>query len=202
MVWNGLTALPPVSCDENCPVTNGTFWPTTISASSLSSVTRLGVERMLLLASEDSARIRTAKSVPSSSSEMPPIDSPVPMLVGSEAMPTMFDPAPPKLVSAAGPSSSVASAANCTPSSRALSSDSSAMIASTSTCARRMSSWRTICSRSRSRSGGPVTISELVFGSAWMMTCSAPVLPAPSSPPPSWPSLTPCRMPTRSSALA
>ena len=29
------------------PVTKGTFWPTTIFASSLSSVTRFGVERML-----------------------------------------------------------------------------------------------------------------------------------------------------------
>jgi hypothetical protein len=47
MVWNGLTEplLAPVLV--NCPVTNGTFWPMTMRASSLSSVSRLGVDRML-----------------------------------------------------------------------------------------------------------------------------------------------------------
>jgi hypothetical protein len=34
----------------NCPVTKGTFLPTTILASSLSSVIRLGVLTMLVLA--------------------------------------------------------------------------------------------------------------------------------------------------------
>ena len=38
---------PPVPVLVNEPVTKGTFWPTTILASSLSSVTRFGVDRML-----------------------------------------------------------------------------------------------------------------------------------------------------------
>ena len=48
MVWNGLVLAVPVLV--NWPVTNGTFWPMTILASSLSSVSRLGVDRMLPLA--------------------------------------------------------------------------------------------------------------------------------------------------------
>ena len=47
MVWNGLTEplLAPVLV--NWPVTKGTFWPITILASSLSSVSRFGVDSML-----------------------------------------------------------------------------------------------------------------------------------------------------------
>src|SRR5882757_6205089 len=37
------------------PVTTGTFWPTTIFASSLSSVMRLGVDKMFASADVDSA---------------------------------------------------------------------------------------------------------------------------------------------------
>ena len=47
-VWNGLTVLPLVPVLVKLPVTKGTFWPTTILASSLSSATRLGVDRMLV----------------------------------------------------------------------------------------------------------------------------------------------------------
>ena len=48
IVWNGLVVAVPVFV--NWPVTNGTLLPTTILASSLSSVTRFGVEAMLVLA--------------------------------------------------------------------------------------------------------------------------------------------------------
>ena len=47
IVWNGLVVAVPVCV--NWPVTNGTLLPTTILASSLSSVTRFGVETMLVL---------------------------------------------------------------------------------------------------------------------------------------------------------
>ena len=47
IVWNGLVVAVPVLV--NWPVTNGTFWPTMIFASSLSSVIRFGVETMLVL---------------------------------------------------------------------------------------------------------------------------------------------------------
>src|SRR5450830_1364960 len=46
MVWNGLEELLLVVVYE--PVTKGTFWPTTILASSLSSVITLAVDRMLV----------------------------------------------------------------------------------------------------------------------------------------------------------
>ena len=47
IVWNGLTVpLLPVELLVKVPVTKGTFWPITILASSLSSVSRLGVDRM------------------------------------------------------------------------------------------------------------------------------------------------------------
>ena len=45
-VLNGLTAPLPVPVLVNEPVVNGTFEPITILASSLSSATRLGVDRM------------------------------------------------------------------------------------------------------------------------------------------------------------
>ena len=48
IVWNGFDSRVPVLV--NWPVTNGTLLPTMILASSLSSVTRFGVEVMLVLA--------------------------------------------------------------------------------------------------------------------------------------------------------
>ena len=48
IVWNGLVSAPPVWV--NWPVTNGTLLPTMILASSLSSVTRFGVDMMLVFA--------------------------------------------------------------------------------------------------------------------------------------------------------
>jgi hypothetical protein len=47
MVWNGLTVPLLELLLVYWPVTKGTFWPITILASSLSSVSRLGVDRML-----------------------------------------------------------------------------------------------------------------------------------------------------------
>ncbi len=46
MVWNGLAAAPPAG-GRNWPVMNGTLAPTTMRASSLSRVIRLGAETML-----------------------------------------------------------------------------------------------------------------------------------------------------------
>ena len=48
IVWNGFESAVPVLV--NWPVTNGTLLPTMILASSLSSVTRFGVDMMLVLA--------------------------------------------------------------------------------------------------------------------------------------------------------
>ena len=54
IVWNGLVVEVPVLV--KLPVMNGTFWPTTIFASSLSSVTRFGVDRMFVPVVLSSAR--------------------------------------------------------------------------------------------------------------------------------------------------
>ena len=47
MVWNGLTAPLLLLLAVYWPVTKGTFWPMTILASSLSSVSKLGVDSTL-----------------------------------------------------------------------------------------------------------------------------------------------------------
>ena len=60
MVWNGLTAAPAVPVLVNWPVMKGTFSPTTILASSLSSVIRFGVLTMLAFACVCSMRAMAA----------------------------------------------------------------------------------------------------------------------------------------------
>jgi hypothetical protein len=62
IVWNGVAVVAAPVC-AYWPVMNGTFWPMTIFASSLSSVRRFGVERMFALASDSSARARKARFV-------------------------------------------------------------------------------------------------------------------------------------------
>ena len=52
IVWNGFTVVD-VPVVAYWPVMNGTFWPTMIRASSLSSVSSVGVDRMLAFASLD-----------------------------------------------------------------------------------------------------------------------------------------------------
>ena len=65
IVWNGFTLpLLPLPVFVNCPVRNGTSWPTLISASSLSSVTICGVETMFVSASPRSAFSIAAQLVP------------------------------------------------------------------------------------------------------------------------------------------
>ena len=62
MVWKGLIApAPPVEVNE--PVIKGTFWPMMIRASSLSSVTRLGVARIFAPASVSRARARKPRLI-------------------------------------------------------------------------------------------------------------------------------------------
>jgi hypothetical protein len=56
IVWNGCT-VDDEPVVEYWPVTSGTFCPTMIRASSLSSVSSVGVDRMFAFASLDSARI-------------------------------------------------------------------------------------------------------------------------------------------------
>ena len=135
MVWKGLSLLP-----ESCwPVTNGTFEPTTISASSLSSVTMLGVERILLSASDAIARTRNPKSISPVPKRPSANDRPAPSEAGGAppaadaAIPNTPSVAPPRLVKPMGTSLSVPSNRKLIPNSRVLSSVISAMTASTST---------------------------------------------------------------------
>ena len=93
IVWKGL-ATPPALGGKEVPVMNGTFWPTTILASALSSVMRLGVDRMFAKPRDSRARANAPKPVmmvPSGSLSWPrkPSSSP-PALgnVGGTAPPT------------------------------------------------------------------------------------------------------------------
>ena len=177
MVWKGLS----LAVDSCVPVTNGTFAPTTISASSLSRVTMLGVERILLSASDAMARTRNPKSIspeanlPSASDKPAPSDEGTPVVAIEPAMPNALSVAPPRLVKPIGASLSLPSSRKLIPNSRVLSSVISAITASTSTCARRISSCLITASIFCISSGGAVMISALVFGSACMSTLDSPV---------------------------
>ena len=108
-VWNGLVVAPPPDGVMNWPVMKGTFWPTTMRASSLSSVRMFGVDRMLAFDIVSSARARTCRLliVPTPGNVIcpraTPIARPRPMVAGFCATPRMFWPAPPKLVPASAP---------------------------------------------------------------------------------------------------
>ena len=177
MVWKGLSLLVE-SC---CPVTKGTFAPTTISASSLSRVTILGVERILLSASEAIALTRNPKSIspdanlPSASDRPAPSDEGTPVVAIELAMPSAPSVPPPRFEKPIGASLSLPSSRKLIPNSRVLSSVISAITASTSTCARRISSCLITASMFCISSGGAVMIRALVFGSACISTLDSPV---------------------------
>ena len=134
----------------------------------------LGVDRMLLSASDAIARMRTPKSTPPLSNLPSAKDNPAPRPAGivappacaAPAIPSALSVAPPRLVKPIGASLSVPSSRKLIPNSRVLSSVISAITASTSTCARRMSSCLTTARIFCISSGGAVMISALVFGSA------------------------------------
>ena len=158
---------------DNCvPVTNGTFEPTTISASSLSSVIRLGVDRMLLSASDAIARTRNPKSTSPPPNLPSASDTPLPSEVGGTSLriaPAMFSAplvASPRFEKPAGAFLSDPSSKKLIPNSRVLSSVISAITASTKTCALRISSCLITARMFCISSGGAVMIRELVFGSA------------------------------------
>ncbi len=100
IVWNGFTAPVAAPVFVNWPVMKGTFWPMMIRASSLSSVSRLGVARMFASALVSSARARKPRfrispipgtvTVPRTT----PRFRPSPMMPGLAATSRMFAPAP------------------------------------------------------------------------------------------------------------
>ena len=104
MVWNGVGVVDAPD-SAYWPVMNGTFWPTSILASSLSVVKSVGVERMLALLSFSSARTSSPRlstwplrpGILTTPFIMPTF-KPVPADSGFFAMPRMFWPVPPKFV--------------------------------------------------------------------------------------------------------
>ena len=98
---------------------------------------------------------------------------------------------------------------HCTPISLAVWSETSAITASISTCARRTSSWRTTAASERNTAGGALMISALFSSCAWIVAGDTP--PAPAASPPLFAvggampvsvAATPCRIGTRSFAFA
>ena len=183
-VWNGLVTPWPVPVLVYWPVMKGTSWPTWISASSLSMVISEGVDRTLVLESPDRALSSTAKLVPSSLNW--PMPRFRPCWIRPRGEPS---PASPGIACSVLGSRMLAEAtrsslntATSTPSSRERSMVTSAMIASTRTWPRRMSSWLTTSRTSRMMSAGAVTTRALASGSAMIRT--SPLETAPPSPPP------------------
>ncbi len=181
MVVKGL--LAPAASVVYEPVWNGTFWPTRISASWLSRVSRLGVESRLLLLLDDSAVISAPKlRVPT------PMMAPSGRLLGISfslialsTLPTEM-PVLPKLTPPAPPVLPRASMAHCTPRASVMSPDTSTIAASTMTWARGMSSCRTMLSMVPISSGSASSTSAFRLSSARMrMFCGRLVVASPPS---------------------
>ena len=161
---------------------NGTLVPTTISASSLSSATIVGVERTLLSASEAIALNNAPKLILSPAKFPSANDNPLSNEGAAPASKASMVPAsrpvaPSRFVNPTGPSLPVASSRKLIPSSRILSSLISAMTASTITCARRISRRSMIASMVVISAGGAVMIKELVFESVLILTREPPLSP-------------------------
>ena len=151
-VWNGLTLAAPLEAGVTYwPVTKGTFWPTMMRASSLSSVMMFGVERMFTFDIDSSARARNCRFaiVPTPGKVIwpfaTPIARPCPTVAGFCATPRMFWPEVPKFVPARPPVPPVPCrlprpACHWMPHSAAWSLVTSMIRLSMNTCARRMSS--------------------------------------------------------------
>ena len=175
MVWKGLTAPAELPALVNEPVTNGTSWPTFRLASSLSVVTIEGVEIMFVSALPSRARSTAAKLTPLSEirprpkvmpSPISPVGSISPPLPAAAPSCTTPEPKSGKLVTPSGVFEPVPSTAQVMPSSAVLSAITSTMIASTRTCARRMSSRSTICISERMVFGGALITNAFVCVSA------------------------------------
>ena len=160
----------------NWPVMNGTSCATLSSASWLSMVTAEGVERTLVLVSPRSARSVAAKFTPVPAMRPMPIVVPcrsaLEALAGfwmAAARSTMLVPPTGLTKAPAGTLLPFEKAAQLTPSSAFLSTSTSAMIASTSTCGRRMSSLSMMSMTACMILGGAVITSALLVGSAHTM---------------------------------
>ena len=182
MVWKGFTEplLPPLPVLVNWPVMNGTSCATLICASWLSSVMMDGVEMILVRASPRRARKMAPKFVPLPFKRPMPTVKPEGTLVMAEGfcaarmtspmlVPPMGETKPPAAILSAEPSNT-----QFTPRSTFFSPDTSTMMASTSTWARRMSRRSTTDMSERMIFGGAVTTKALVSGSAQMVVPPSP----------------------------
>ena len=173
MVWKGLTAPVLVLLLVYWPVTNGTFWPITILASSLSKVSKFGVESTLpspvvcknrakkpstyvplLLCATPKFRPEDGATVPLAPCAAKAIKLAPPTLKLVPSKPMLVSPLLP-----IGP-------CHCTPNSAAFSALTSAIKLSTKTCARRASSLSMTARSCRYCGSGAVMINALVEGSA------------------------------------
>ena len=174
-VWNGFTTPPPAPARVKLPVTIGMFCPTWIFASSLSSVSSVGVESTFAVASFSSARSSAAilRICTPASVMLPRISprlSPWPIAAGSRAIWPMF--APGELLKFWIPNPVVALvlpvpegiACHWMPNSAALVEAISTISASTNTCARRASSLSITLRSPLYTLSGAMTTSELVSG--------------------------------------
>src|SRR3569832_1510745 len=181
MVWKGLVGAAEPLTLVNEPVTKGTSWPFLFSVFWLSSVTRVGVDKTLVAPSPCSSRINAAKLTPfllkrpkarfkPSGRLVMPVVPPAPPSAAPAISPRLLPLPDRKLGKPTGPCPcGMASTAHCTPSCAALFIEISAMIASTTTCARRTSNWRLTACSGRNTSIGAVITRALVLSSACMV---------------------------------
>jgi len=183
----------------NCPVMNGTSCATFSSASWLSMVTAEGVATTLVLVSPRMARTMAAKFTPVPAMRPMPMVVPCSRVVDAlagcwmaPARSTMLVPPMGLTKAPAGMFCPLENAAQLIPSSAFLSTSTSAMIASTSTCGRRISSLSTMSITARMIFGGAVITRALLVGSAhtmapfsaraWGEPCAPAPPPAPGRP--------------------
>ena len=176
MVVNGSLLLPESSC---WPVTKGTFWPTRISASSLSSAITVGVDRILELDWVASALIATRMSVPLRYPRLRPVPS---RLVGLSEKGLISEMTlPSESVSWRGAASllkpatvlSSAPAIHLIPSWLPVPSLTSTITASIRTWARRTSSLAITPFMVSSSAGGAVRTREFRDSLTWMLTSTS-----------------------------
>ena len=191
-VVKGFTSPWPLPVLVYWPVMNGTSWATLICASWLSMVTADGVEIRLVFESPCSARIIAAKFTPVAAMRPMPKVVPVPSAAGAlEGLSTACASCA-RLTPPTGDWNvprgmlllSSDHTAQFTPSSASLVTCTSTMMASTSTCARRMSSFSITDNSDFITLAGAVITRALVSGSAQMVVDRSALAATP--PPPGW----------------
>src|SRR5450830_1358573 len=174
MVWNGLLLelLPLVTY---WPLTKGMVWPTKMLATSLSRVSRFGVDSTLEPPLDFKARASTLRSMtrPTPGIFTAPLTRPRLRPWGNTSIllvAVLTRLVPPRLTPPITPLPARLPACHCTPNSLASSSLTSTIRLSITTWARRWSSWSMTSRRLRYSGSGALISKVLVVASAWMVT--------------------------------